>query len=459
MKRTLVVLAALLAFARPSLAQVGQQPGVSQPPFTGGAITTGLSAPTGCSSGAMGYGFSVNPTAGVCAVSSTSFRFTTGNVTATDRAYVTLSNSVANTPESALNAADQSDNVSILTTGLSSGLGYFNFNGNGGVRFLVDSDSLLTSFRTTNTQTAVFSLDTEVASGNVFQWTDVSAPTKLARVSQATDTVALALFARNGVNDTDSTVRADENYVQLRSDSSDGSVNVEMFLNSDGTVTLDSEIGAISTAVDIGSTTTVIATSGADSATLSLNPSTTEAYLAGQSATGYSAAVALADTGVKDITNGTKPTCGASYRGYRWLIIGGGGVGDNYEVCLKGKDGVYTWSALAQTEDPRTIDDNAGGTPATLSLTPDPGAKVVSLTCSDADGCEVTLTETDAVAGRELTIIQIVAGSGNVTLIHSAGVANLDAGANVVFTGAGDVVRLMYVGSAWQQIAPLYDAS
>ncbi len=134
MKRSLVALAALLALAVSAFAQVGGAPGITNPPFSGGTITTGVAAPTGCTPPA--YGFSANASAGMCAVSANSFRFTTGNVAGTDRSFVGLSNSVANTPSTTMQAFDQSNNFGVFTVGVTGGAGYFNFNTGSAVRFL-----------------------------------------------------------------------------------------------------------------------------------------------------------------------------------------------------------------------------------------------------------------------------------------------------------------------------------
>lgn len=120
-------------------------------------------------------------------------------------------------------------------------------------------------------------------------------------------------------------------------------------------------------------------------------------------------------------------------------------------------DASGTVALMAQLD--HSIPDSGDGNPAAYTLDPTSGVSVVTLDCADAHGCSVTMGETNAVAGQRVTIIQTAATAGAVTLVHSAGVANLDADSNQVFTGVGDAVTLIYVASVWLQIAPLYDAS
>jgi hypothetical protein len=98
-------------------------------------------------------------------------------------------------------------------------------------------------------------------------------------------------------------------------------------------------------------------------------------------------------------------------------------------------------------------DNGNGGTAATYTLEP-AGYSLATLSCGDANGCTLTMGETGVVAGASIVIIQIVAGSGNITLVDDDGTtAELDADANITFN-ALDSVTLHYaaVGN-WIQTA------
>jgi len=58
-------------------------------------------------------------------------------------------------------------------------------------------------------------------------------------------------------------------------------------------------------------------------------------------------AMAVNSSGLKIYDMGTKPTCGASTRGYIWREEGGAGVADKLEVCAKNSSDTYAWYPLA----------------------------------------------------------------------------------------------------------------
>lgn len=99
------------------------------------------------------------------------------------------------------------------------------------------------------------------------------------------------------------------------------------------------------------------------------------------------------------------------------------------------------------------IPDSGDGNPATYTLQA-AGYSYVTLACGDADGCTVTMGETGLVAGASVTITQIAASAGNVTIVDDDGTtAELDADANLVLNTL-DSVTLHYaaVGN-WVQTA------
>ena len=98
--------------------------------------------------------------------------------------------------------------------------------------------------------------------------------------------------------------------------------------------------------------------------------------------------------------------------------------------------------------------DSGGAGAATYTLQP-AGYSLATLSCADADGCTVTMGETGLVSGASITIIQIVAGSGNITIVDDDGTtAELDGDANLTLNVL-DSVTLHYVAgsSTWIETA------
>jgi len=99
------------------------------------------------------------------------------------------------------------------------------------------------------------------------------------------------------------------------------------------------------------------------------------------------------------------------------------------------------------------IPDSGDGNAATYTLQAT-GYSLATLACGDAQGCTVTMGETGIIAGASITIIQIAASAGNITIVDDDGTtAELDADANLVLNTL-DSVTLHYaaVGN-WIQTA------
>lgn len=96
------------------------------------------------------------------------------------------------------------------------------------------------------------------------------------------------------------------------------------------------------------------------------------------------------------------------------------------------------YKKLVEAVSTLTIADNGLGTAATGTLTPT--TSYVEVTCSDANGCDVTVSETGAVQGQVVTIVNV---SANVTnWADTAGVTELPAGG--VALGQEDTMVLRY---------------
>ena len=50
--------------------------------------------------------------------------------------------------------------------------------------------------------------------------------------------------------------------------------------------------------------------------------------------------------GVELATSGAQPTCSATIRGTLWVIQGGAGVADQYQICEKNAADAYVWSTV-----------------------------------------------------------------------------------------------------------------
>ena len=95
--------------------------------------------------------------------------------------------------------------------------------------------------------------------------------------------------------------------------------------------------------------------------------------------------------------------------------------------------------------DKDTIDEVAGGDPATHTLTP--SASYVELTCNDANTCDITMGETGMVEGIIVTIVNV---SSNVCdFADSAGVSEIAGAFNM---GQYDTLKLIYDGATWIEI-------
>lgn len=106
---------------------------------------------------------------------------------------------------------------------------------------------------------------------------------------------------------------------------------------------------------------------------------------------------------------------------------------------------VRTAARVVSTLDARTIASNGGGTAATLTL--EPTQNIVTLTCNDTDGCDITMGESLAYTGALITIINI--GTNVCNFADTAGVSEL---AGVFAMGQYDVLRLAYVASTWVEV-------
>lgn len=96
-----------------------------------------------------------------------------------------------------------------------------------------------------------------------------------------------------------------------------------------------------------------------------------------------------------------------------------------------------------------TIADSGGGGAATS--TDLPNSSLILATCSDADGCDWTPTETSAINGATVRIVNV--GANTLTIVHAAGAVLLNGGTSEAL-GQYDSLMLVYstTASAWIQM-------
>lgn len=93
-----------------------------------------------------------------------------------------------------------------------------------------------------------------------------------------------------------------------------------------------------------------------------------------------------------------------------------------------------------------TVADSGNGSAATATLTPTAG--VVKLTCSDTDGCTITMGEGSATEGDIVRIVNISANEA--TFADTAGLSELT---GAVVLGQRDTLSLIYVDSTWNELS------
>lgn len=119
-------------------------------------------------------------------------------------------------------------------------------------------------------------------------------------------------------------------------------------------------------------------------------------------------------------------------------------VGDLTAGTIASDAGVTATTRFVATPSPLTVADSGDGSPAAGTVTTT--SEVVHVTCSDADGCALTLSETGAVSGAKVFIVNI--GTNSLTIADSAGVQETT---GALTLGANDNVWFCYVPSAWVQ--------
>lgn len=137
--------------------------------------------------------------------------------------------------------------------------------------------------------------------------------------------------------------------------------------------------------------------------------------------------------------NGAGGTTASAYGGFfDKATVTAGTLTNDYALGLNGR--------MRVVSDPRTIADSGGAGTATLTLAPT--SSNVELTCSDADGCDITMSETGVLDGTIIRIVNVSANACN--FADTGGVSEL---AGTFAMGQYDSLSLEYVVNTWVEIA------
>lgn len=138
---------------------------------------------------------------------------------------------------------------------------------------------------------------------------------------------------------------------------------------------------------------------------------------------------------------GAKNTSGtmSSFHGgfFDPATISSGSVTYNYALGLSGR------SHSLPDED--TVADSGDGNPAAATL--NPSSKYVEMTCSDSDGCDITMGEAGVLEGTPVKIVNVSANACN--FADTSGVSEL---AGAFAMGQYDTLVLEYIGDRWVEI-------
>jgi hypothetical protein len=93
--------------------------------------------------------------------------------------------------------------------------------------------------------------------------------------------------------------------------------------------------------------------------------------------------------------------------------------------------------------------DNGAGSAQSITLTPTSG--YVEINCQDSSGCNVTLSETDALQGTVVTIMNISANT--ITFSDSSGVLELNNNGSLSLTARYNTLVVVYASDRWVELS------
>jgi hypothetical protein len=93
-----------------------------------------------------------------------------------------------------------------------------------------------------------------------------------------------------------------------------------------------------------------------------------------------------------------------------------------------------------------TVADSGNGSAATATVTP--SSSFIELTCSDADGCTMTMSETGATDGQVVTIVNVSANAATF-----ADTSSVTEAAGSFAAGQWDAITYRYVVDRWVEVS------
>ena len=227
----------------------------------------------------------------------------------------------------------------------------------------------------------------------------------------ATSTTAAAIELKSTVNVTD------------------GDLVLRVANSADGTLLKVTEQGAVTALTTVTATTTLVTADNTMSCSFATATCAISSSINDATATSSVAAFTFAPT--VDLTAGD-------------LLAEFNDSGGTAQFSLNEQgDGIFT--GLVSSVGAETCADSGDGNPGTLTLEAD--GNVIPLTCSDANGCTITMAETGVANGTLITIINVSANTAN--FADTAGVTETT---GAVALGQYDSLQLVYSVDRWVMV-------
>jgi len=137
---------------------------------------------------------------------------------------------------------------------------------------------------------------------------------------------------------------------------------------------------------------------------------------------------------------------GISSGSSRSIDLSGSGASGHITIGVNGGRPALEVATLATPSALLSIADNGSGTRASATLTP--ASSLIRCSCADPDGCDVTLSETNALDGQELRIVN--SGTNVCSFAEAAGVTELAGSADL---GPQDSLSLIYASDRFVELA------
>lgn len=166
--------------------------------------------------------------------------------------------------------------------------------------------------------------------------------------------------------------------------------------------------------------------------------------------------------GVELATSGAQPACSATIRGTLWVIQGGAGVADIYEICQKDAADVYAWTAVGSgsLSDYLYKPGLSGGQIATGGV--DAGDDLVFRSTTNVTKGQVVFDETTASTSPATGAVRVDGGLGVAGQVSAGGALRSDTSLVLSDPGAGTntvTVQAGVVTGSYSVTLPLAQAT